>query len=383
MIDRGATTMWEVWTGKAKKSQNHVMLIGDLLQWFYAYLGGIRQAEDGKAFDKLQLLPYLPQALDSVRVAFQSPRGKIVSHWKKHKRNFKWHIELPVGTSAELYLPYNKPVLLKKYSRFLRLDTLVGNQVYAVLGLGSGVYDFECSLPKNSQQKTVSTPPEINLQDSIIAKKNGEKYWVELTTKNPKTNIYYTLDGSDPSSKSKRYQMPFELQHYSMIKTISKEKGKRPSFVKNSFVDIYNPEKNGWNYWYYEDKLRLLPNFDTLVAVDSGRVSVIDLKQLKKRPHFWAFRFDAYLDIPTEGDYVFYLTSDDGARVCINGQEVVANDGIHYKTQRKGFIRLAKGRHFIRMEHFNWWSYNGLELLISGPDIPRQRLPVSWLYFEN
>jgi len=383
MVDQGATTMWEVWTGKAKKSQNHVMLIGDLLQWFYVYLGGIKQADDAIAFDKLKLVPNLPEDLDSVNVSFLSPRGKIVSKWTKDKCKFNWHVELPIGTVAELYLPSNKPSSFKKHKHFLRLDTLAKNKLYAVFKLGSGAYDFESVLQKNNQREKYSSPPEISLQDSVIAKKNGETYMVQLSAKEAKTKIYYTLDGSDPNLKSKQYKMPFELNAYTMIKTIAKEKGKAPSYVKNSFVDIYNPEKNGWNYRYYEDKLQLLPNYDTLVAVDSGRVSVINLKKLKQRLHFWAFQFEAYLDIPIEGEYSFYLSSDDGARIIIDDKEVVINDGIHYRTQRNGRTQLTKGKHNIRIDHFNWWSYNSLELLMSGPGLPRQKVPVSWLYFKD
>ncbi len=381
MVEQGATTMWEVWTGQAKKSQNHVMLIGDLLQWFYAYLGGIQQADDGIAFDKLKLLPYLPNGLDSVDVTFLSPRGKIVSHWKKKRNKLHWHVEIPVGTTAELYLPYDMDNTLEHDGQFLRLDTLQKQTVYNVLKLGSGQHHFTCKLPEKAKQKKYASPPEISLQDSIIARKQGEKYWVSLAARAPQTEIYYTLDGSDPDLKSKQYKEPFELHAHTMIKAIAKEKGKAPSYAKSSFVDIYDPEVNGWHYWYYQAPLKYLPDFDTLQVLDKGRTSIIDSKKLEKRSYFWGFRFDSNLEIPRTGMYTFYLESDDGAKLIVNNQEVIVNDGIHYKTQRKGQVHLAKGRHRIRMEHFNWWSYNGLELLISGPQLPRQRVPVSWLYY--
>ena len=383
MIDRGATTMWEVWTGKQKKSQNHVMLTGDLLQWFYGILGGIQPADDGIAFNKIKLLPYLPDDLDSVKVTFQSPKGEIISHWKKNNGKFRWHVEIPAGTTSEIYLPCNKRKSIKKQQNFLRFDTLPGQRIYAVFQFGSGKYDFECRVPEVRKNAEFSTPPKINMQDSIISTKEGEKYMIELSSSDSNAIIYYTSDGSDPDIKSEIYSKPFEIKDHTMIKAISKEKGKSISFVKNSFVDIYNPTINGWNYWYYEKSLRQLPDYNTLTAVDSGRVSKIDLKKLKKRKNFWAFRFESYLDIPTEGEYTFYLASDDGARLLIGEKEVVSNDGIHYKTQRRGSIRLTKGRHFIRMEHFNSWSYNGLEVLISGPEVPKQRLPVSWLHFDK
>ncbi len=32
--------------------------------------------------DRIKLVPYLPDGLDSVKVTFLSPRGKIVSQWQ-------------------------------------------------------------------------------------------------------------------------------------------------------------------------------------------------------------------------------------------------------------------------------------------------------------
>ncbi len=381
MVDQGATTMWEVWNGKEDRSHNHVMLIGDLLQWFYAYLGGIQQVEGGKAFDKIKLLPHLPEGLDSVDVSFNSPRGKIVSRWKIVDNKLNWHVEIPVGTTAEIYLPNYRTLYIFEGGELLTLDTLIGNRNYTGVRMGSGTYDFVCNLPPKNEAIIHSHPPEISLQDSIIAKNSKEEHWVEFTAEKPKTKIYYTLDGRDPNTKSTRYKKPFELENAVMIKAIAVEKGKAPSFIKNSFVDFYDSKVNGWNYAYYEGKFRQLPDFDTLVAVNSGQVSHINLSQLKQRPHYWAFRFEAYLDIPKDGEYTFYLACDDGARLVIDEQEVVINDGVHYKTQRNGRIYLKKGKHPIRLEHFNLWSFNDLELMISGPELARQRVPVGWVYY--
>ena len=48
MAENGATTIWELWNGNtadpAMNSGNHVMLLGDLVIWYYEYLGGIRPA---------------------------------------------------------------------------------------------------------------------------------------------------------------------------------------------------------------------------------------------------------------------------------------------------------------------------------------------------
>ncbi|RYY11394.1 MAG: alpha-rhamnosidase, partial [Cytophagaceae bacterium] len=65
MAANGATTIWELWNGNtadpAMNSQNHVMLLGDLLVWDYENLAGIKAAAPG--FARVEMKPalvYLP-----------------------------------------------------------------------------------------------------------------------------------------------------------------------------------------------------------------------------------------------------------------------------------------------------------------------------------
>ncbi|RZM19354.1 MAG: alpha-rhamnosidase, partial [Pedobacter sp.] len=54
MVDNGATTIWELWNGNTAdpkmNSQNHVMLLGDLLVWYYENLAGIRTDKSAVGF---------------------------------------------------------------------------------------------------------------------------------------------------------------------------------------------------------------------------------------------------------------------------------------------------------------------------------------------
>lgn len=70
MIKNGATTIWELWNGDtadpAMNSANHVMLLGDLLIWYYEDLAGIKCAPDAVGFKKLVMEPVFPDGLDEV-----------------------------------------------------------------------------------------------------------------------------------------------------------------------------------------------------------------------------------------------------------------------------------------------------------------------------
>lgn len=118
MVRKGATTIWELWNGDtgdpSMNSGNHVMLLGDLIIWYYEYLGGIRALEPG--YCKIQLKPYPIEGLDYVNCSYLSVSGLIESKWKRIKSNgknnssdrFEWDILIPANTTAEVWLPTSK-----------------------------------------------------------------------------------------------------------------------------------------------------------------------------------------------------------------------------------------------------------------------------------
>jgi alpha-L-rhamnosidase len=107
MVKNGATTIWELWNGDtgdpAMNSGNHVMLLGDLIIWYYEYLGGIRPLAPG--YSKIMLKPYPIKGLDYVNCSYQSVSGLIKSKWKRNGNHFEWEILIPANTTAEVWLP--------------------------------------------------------------------------------------------------------------------------------------------------------------------------------------------------------------------------------------------------------------------------------------
>ncbi len=106
MVEHGATTIWELWNGNtaspAMNSQNHVMLLGDLVAWCFQDLGGISAQQGYKHF---RMKPFFPDGLDSVQVSYRTGSGWIGSHWKMQGNDVVWDIMIPEGTSASVELP--------------------------------------------------------------------------------------------------------------------------------------------------------------------------------------------------------------------------------------------------------------------------------------
>jgi alpha-L-rhamnosidase len=109
MIANGATTIWELWNGNTAdpnmNSQNHVMMLGDLLTWYYENLAGIRTDKTDVGFKKITMKPSLPDGLQFVNASYKSAYGVIKSNWKKNNNIFEWHISIPANTTARIYIP--------------------------------------------------------------------------------------------------------------------------------------------------------------------------------------------------------------------------------------------------------------------------------------
>jgi hypothetical protein len=56
--------------------------------------------------------------------------------------------------------------------------------------------------------------------------------------------------------------------------------------------------------------------------------------------------------VPLAGEYTFSVTSDDGAWLWINGQEVIANHGLHQAQTASANVWLEAGRHSLAFKYF-------------------------------
>jgi alpha-L-rhamnosidase len=154
MAEQGATTIWELWNGDtanpAMNSHNHVMLLGDLIIWYYENLAGIKSSATYPGYKQLEMNPSLVDGLDFVKASYHSVHGLVRSEWKKKNKQFSWNITIPGNTKAIVYIPARseKSVMEggKKISavngvKFLRME-----KDRAVIEIGSGEYVFTSAL---------------------------------------------------------------------------------------------------------------------------------------------------------------------------------------------------------------------------------------------
>ena len=94
----------------------------------------------------------------------------------------------------------------------------------------------------------------------------------------------------------------------------------------------------------------------------------------------FAYEFKAYLKIDATYIYDFRLTSDDGAVLYIDGENVADNDGSHSASSVETRVKLEKGFHEICLKYFDDCEGERLEVLMSGPDFSRTAVPAGMLY---
>lgn len=97
----------------------------------------------------------------------------------------------------------------------------------------------------------------------------------------------------------------------------------------------------------------------------------------------FASRHSGLLRVDTTGAYTFYLNSDDGARLWIDGELVINNDGLHGMRELSATRTLTAGQHAIRLEYFENGGDAGLTLSWAGPSFTKQLVPTGALSPES
>ena len=149
-VNLGATTIWERWNSvlgdgsmnsAGMNSLNHYSY-GSVVEFLYRHAAGISQLKPG--FTKVKIEPKPDIRLGKLHCAYDSASGQYVSDWDINKDgSLSFHIEIPFGCEAEVYLPEKD------------------RQV-----LDAGIYDFTITTAKDYRSLfTADTPYERLITD--------------------------------------------------------------------------------------------------------------------------------------------------------------------------------------------------------------------------
>jgi hypothetical protein len=129
--------------------------------------------------------------------------------------------------------------------------------------------------------------------------------------------------------------------------------------------------------YHIRHNTKRLPDFQKLKAAGAIYTASLDVppqdfKQgfpgVTKRTEWFAIDYSGRFWIEEPGIYRFALLSDDGARLSIDDQLIIDNDGLHPPLERTGSIDLAGGIHQMRVSYFQGPRFQvALQLKIAGP----------------
>lgn len=144
-LKQGATALTESWAALTTSSNNHMML-GHLMEWFYAGLGGIYQTESSVAYSDIIIAPKPVGDLKWSKCSFDSPKGMISTDWNISDSKFNLKFEIPKDAGATVILPneYKNPEI-----EVINIETNKTVKVNIDSGsfkIGSGKFEISTSI---------------------------------------------------------------------------------------------------------------------------------------------------------------------------------------------------------------------------------------------
>jgi alpha-L-rhamnosidase len=153
MVENGATSIWELWNANTAapnmNSQNHVMMLGDLIIWYFENLAGIQSHAEKSGFKTIVMKPDFRKELQYINASYQSAYGKIISSWSRKDSDLEWKVSIPANTEAILYLPSSdKNLITENGVSITESDDILEitlEKDLTKIHIGSGTYNFNIS----------------------------------------------------------------------------------------------------------------------------------------------------------------------------------------------------------------------------------------------
>lgn len=210
-----------------------------------------------------------------------------------------------------------------------------------------------------------------------------------LACRDKDAQIRYTLDRSLPSlSSGLVYQKPISVSRTTPLLMQAFENGKTPSRIVSAYVgsDVYQKAQKvhtkrgpGLVYYYYEGDISQTGEIDKMPFIETGVVEKISLGK-RHRDNFFAFVYKGYVKIPQDGNYTFYLESNDGSVLFLDDSLLIDNDGPHGDYEISAATSLRRGNHKLTVKYFQMGGRNSLKLSWQGPGFEKTEISAHALF---
>jgi alpha-L-rhamnosidase len=153
-VTMGATTIWERWDGikpdgtfqtPDMNSFNHYAY-GAIGDWMYRTVTGIDSDPENPGYKVIRIKPYLTDKLNQAKGELETYYGKVVSAWENVAGQLSLNVEIPVNTTAIVYIPATDAGRIqeggKKLSSVKEVELAGTEDGYVKVKVGSGSYLF-------------------------------------------------------------------------------------------------------------------------------------------------------------------------------------------------------------------------------------------------
>ena len=270
-----------------------------------------------------------------------------------------WNDDL-YTTNTTLTQTYNQTVIFDEETGFL---TNISN-VMAYASWGSNDGDWDSSLAKNTGFDTQSS-----------SWSSGVKHWNATT---PSLSSGDTFAWSHQTQTKKGGSGAIEA---AMSATCSEESGNGTQGIYSEFFDNEGVSFNTGSMPSLIDRVPDHVRLESSLQYNSMNAAYPGLDDRFKNN--WGARFSGLIDIPETGNWTFFLTSDDGSELWIDGLSLVTNYGSHGMRELSGYRNLSAGLHDFRVEFFQGGGPHGLKLAWSGPNQSKVLIPSSAFTVAN
>ncbi|TBN02917.1 hypothetical protein EYD45_10195 [Hyunsoonleella flava] len=284
-LEQGKTVWPERWSAIGN-SQIHTCYTG-IGGYFIKGFAGIRPDSEHLGMQHFIVKPAPVGDLTFANTEYKSMYGTIVSNWKKEAESATFHIEVPVNTSAKIYIPATKKEVVfegeniaekSKGIQYVGTEKsdAVGN--YVIYKVGAGTYNFKVSeLPKVAYPDPLNKPENL----ALIGRMNASS----MTIQSEKLPVFEAFRANDEniethwkaSSASNEWLEVEWFKPQTFNQMVIQEKGrnilnyKMQYFENESWKDLSNVTTMSSNGAY---------NFETVTA---SKCRVL-IKESKEKP---------------------------------------------------------------------------------------------------
>ncbi len=213
-----------------------------------------------------------------------------------------------------------------------------------------------------------------------------DSYKVDLSTTARESEIFYSLDGTDPDENAQKFSTPFSITKTTPLKAIAIWADGNKSRVGEYQLEKVTPKPAtlariapGLTYQYFEGVWEMLPDFSKERSARTGINDKIDLGPSREKSSDFGLRYTGYLNVPATGVYLLFISSDDGGRLYIDGEQLIDYDGIHGMGEKKVLVPLEIGLHQLEFIYFQHLGGKGLNISWESNEIQKEEIAGKFL----